>query len=100
MPLPPNAPDKVPYKPSDVTVRVSTAAFVSPEAPGEVPDRLDLSWSRPSVDAATNMFDTDDGGERSSRVKNALIFRLKITTGHSSAHFCLPTWSTFVCLAT
>lgn len=53
---------KVPYKPNNVTVRVSTAAFLTPESPGEVPDRLDISWSRPSLDAATHRFETSDGG--------------------------------------
>lgn len=54
---------QVPYKPNNVAVRVSTAAFVTPESPGEVPDRLDVSFGQPSLDAATQMFETSDGGK-------------------------------------
>lgn len=53
--------------PNDVTVAVSTTDFVSTgipsEVPGEVPDRLDVSWKSPSLDAATQLFATTDGGE-------------------------------------
>ena len=49
--------------PRNVTVRVSTSAFVTPESPGEVTDRLDVSWSHPSLDSSTQLFDTSDGGE-------------------------------------
>lgn len=55
--------EQVPYKPNNVAVRVSTAAFVTPESPGEVPDRLDVSFGRPSLDAETQMFETSDGGK-------------------------------------
>ncbi|CAM9321423.1 unnamed protein product, partial [Phaeothamnion confervicola] len=53
---------QVASEPTEVAVQLSTAAFTSPEAPGEIPDRLDVSWSRPVVDAATGLFETNDGG--------------------------------------
>lgn len=56
----------MPYKPNDVTVDISTAAFLfvgPPDSPGEVPDRLDVSWTTPTLDAATQLFETADGGE-------------------------------------
>lgn len=41
--------------PNDVTVAVSS---------GDVPDRLDVGWTSPTDDAATQLFATNDGGER------------------------------------
>ena len=52
----------MPYKPNDVTVAVSTADVVS-GVPAEVPDRLDVSWKSPTLDAATQLFSANDGGE-------------------------------------
>lgn len=74
---------QVPYKPNNVDVRVSTAAFVTPESPGEVPDRLDISWSRPSLDAATQLFETSNGGTNS--VNNS-IAEHKRENQHERAH--------------
>ena len=60
-------PRQVPYKPNAVTVDISTAAFLftgPPDSPGEVPDRLDVTWTTPTLDAATQLFETADGGEK------------------------------------
>lgn len=51
--------------PNDVTVAVSTADFVFTDVPGDVPDRLDVGWKSPTDDAATQLFQTTDGGGRS-----------------------------------
>lgn len=64
---------QIPYKPDNITVRTSTAAFVTPESPGEVPDRLDVSWSRPSLDATTQLFETSDGGKIMNNFKNDVV---------------------------
>ncbi len=67
---------QVPYKPNDVTVDISTAGFLfagPPDSPGEVPDRLDVSWTTPTLDAATQLFDTIDGGETNNRQTNRLL---------------------------
>lgn len=55
---------QVPYKPNDVRVDISTPEFLFTDSPGEVPDRLDVSWTTPTLDAATQLFATVDGGEK------------------------------------
>lgn len=53
---------QLPYKPTNVSMRISTRRFVDAMSPGEVPDQLDIAWRHPVVDYATQKFSTSDAG--------------------------------------